>query len=116
MIHKGKCHGGSSWSLVAVVVVCAAGSALTLNTDTTRVQNAIGIVSCAALAGIIIRSLHKANDVVDAALRLAEEIANVGRDLPEVASRQSHEDGTSLATVIPLPGQRAAGERRSEVS
>lgn len=94
-----------SWSAVALLVIALAGDVLTFVTKSLQTQNAIQITICAALAGIIVLRLHRASDVIDAALRLADQIAKLGSNMPEVGDRPGTYEAESVAAVLPL--QRA---------
>lgn len=104
-----------SWSLLALAAVCALGITLTLTLKSVQAQNAVQILSGSTLAGIIVHRLHKASDVVDAALRLAGEMAGVRRDAADADRRLHLEDGESTATVVVLPSPRPTAKERSEV-
>lgn len=115
MCERGK-RRRSLWSIAALVGVSAAGSALSFTVTSVQAQNAIEIVTGSLLAGIIVHCLHRSNDVVDAALTLAGEIASVRRDLTDDGARPAPESRDVMATVIALPSQRPTAEERAEVS
>lgn len=98
-----------SRSAVALAVVTIAGGMAMFVFDSTQAENAIQIGTNGAMAVVVIRSLNRAEGVVNAALRLAAELARKrsGKSGPP-------EDG--LAPVVPLPTQRTDRSERSEAS
>lgn len=93
-----------SGNTIGLLSISGAGSVLTYMTDSPQAQNAILLLSTAALAAIIISCLTKAGKTIEAALRLAHDIA---RGKPESDSADPAQGSDSMATVIPLPEQRA---------
>lgn len=82
------------------------GGGLTIALPSSQAENAIQVGTYGALAGIVVRSLQKADTVISAALRLADELAarrEAGDEVP---------DG-NLAPVVAFPPQRS---ERHEVS
>lgn len=93
--------------MAALAIISTAGCVLVFTARSATVQNAACILCGGCFCGIIVQRLSKASDVVDAALRLADEIARVGGDAAD-ASRSQEYPGPRLAVVRPLPNQRAA--------
>lgn len=77
--------------------------------ESTQAENAIQIGTNGAMVVVVIRSLNRAEGVVNAALRLAAELARKRSD-----KGRPPDDG--LATVVPLPAQRADRSKQSEAS
>lgn len=102
-----------TWSMLALVAISTAGCTLVFTDGSATAQNAACILCGAAFCVVIVQRLQKASDVVDAALRLAEEIARLSGDLPEASQSQEHPE-TSLAVVRSLPGQRAAAGQAAD--
>lgn len=90
--------------MVALLGVAGAGDVLSFAIRSSQAQNAIQITIGAALAAIIVLRLRRASDVIDAALRLAEQIARFS-SLPDPASKPNSQEAESTAAVLPL--QRA---------
>lgn len=105
---KGKRCSASMWSMLALAGIAIAGCTVVFADRSETVQNTACIMSCTAVAAVIVHRLHRASDVVAAALRLAEEMARLGRELPDGAAPREQSERASLAVVVPLPGQRAA--------
>jgi hypothetical protein len=87
-----------------MVVTIVSGVAMVV-VDSAQARNTIQVCTFGAMVIIVIRSLNRAEGVVSAALRLAEELALL----------RSSENGPTegaLASVASLPAQRA---KHSEV-
>lgn len=97
--------------MAALAIISMTGCTFVFTARSAAVQNAACILCGAAFCAIIVQRLSNARDVVDAALRLADEIARLGGDRPQSQERP----GARLAAVRSLPGQRAAGGQRAEL-
>jgi len=93
---------------ITLMVVTIIGGLAMIFVDSAQAENTIQVCTYGAMVIVVIRTQNRAESVIDAALRLAEELALARSD------EGDNPDG-SLATVVSLPTQRAEHPEHSEV-